>query len=59
MDRSIELIAPYQDVPRDLVDALVVALAEETHVLDVPSLDRRGFGAYRAPGRRRFSLPPR
>lgn len=51
-------MAGYEDVPMDLVDALLVALAEEAQVFDVLTLDARGFRTYRATGDRRFTLHP-
>ncbi len=58
LDRAVELMAQYEDVPMNLVDALLVALAEETHVADVLTLDRRGFRAYRTTEGRKFTLHP-
>ncbi len=52
VDRAVELMARYADVPMDLVDGTLAALAEESGVLDVLTLDRRGFGAYRCGGKR-------
>jgi predicted nucleic acid-binding protein len=57
-DRALWLMAKYADVPMDLVDALLVALAEERRARDVLSLDRRGFGVYRIGGRGRFRILP-
>lgn len=58
MDRAVELIERYANVPMDLVDATLVALAEETGVLDVLTLDHRGFEAYRGMAGKRFRLRP-
>ena len=55
--RAIELMDRYANVPMDFVDALLVAIAEETGVLDVLTLDRRGFETYRV-GRRSFRILP-
>lgn len=57
VDRAVELMARYADVPMDLVDGTLVTLAEESGVLDVLTLDRRGFGAYRCGGKR-FRVSP-
>lgn len=57
-DRSLELMKTYGDVPMDLVDALLVALAEETSITHVLTLDRRGFETYRLSGKRKFTLLP-
>ena len=56
--RALALMEKYSDVPMDLVDALLVAVAEEQNVRDVLTLDRRGFGVYRARGRERFRIWP-
>jgi predicted nucleic acid-binding protein len=56
--RALALMEKYHDVPMDLVDALLVAVAEERNVRDVLTLDRRGFGAFRALGRERFRMLP-
>lgn len=56
--RAVALMDKYRDVPMDFVDARLVALAEETGIRDVLTLDRRGFGAYRARGRERFRVAP-
>lgn len=42
----------------DIVDALLVAMAEEEETDDVLTLDRRGFLAYRRRGGRRFHVYP-
>ncbi len=55
--RAVALMKKYADVPMDLVDALLVTIAEERKVHDVLTLDRRGFAAYRV-GRERFRLLP-
>jgi predicted nucleic acid-binding protein len=57
-DRAAQLMQKYGDVPMDLVDALLVALAEEKRAPDVLTLDRRGFGVYRIAGRTRFRVTP-
>jgi hypothetical protein len=56
--RAVELMQTYRDVPMDLVDALLVVSAEELNITQVLSLDRRGFSAYRANGRRGFEILP-
>lgn len=57
VDRAVELMECYADIPMDLVDGTLVAVAEESGVLDVLTLDRRGFGAYRCGGKR-FRVHP-
>jgi len=56
--RSLALMAKYRDVPMDLVDAMLVVVAEEHGIREVLTLDRRGFSAYRAKGRERFRIFP-
>ena len=56
--RAVALMKTYRDIPMDLVDALLVVSAEELNIVEALSLDRRGFNAYRAGGRRGFKLRP-
>jgi hypothetical protein len=56
--RALALMQTYRDIPMDLVDALLVVSAEELGIVEVLSLDRRGFNAYRAGGRRGFKVLP-
>lgn len=56
--RATELMGKYADVPMDLVDALLVTVAEDQDVPDVLTLDERGFRSYRLRGRTRFDLVP-
>jgi predicted nucleic acid-binding protein len=58
LSRCAELMERYADVPMDFADATLVALAEETGIRRVFSLDRRGFAAYRPGGRGRFERVP-
>jgi predicted nucleic acid-binding protein len=58
LKRAATLMNGYRNIPMDLVDALLVVSAEELGITEVLSLDRRGFGAYRARGRRGFSILP-
>ncbi|MCU0697167.1 MAG: PIN domain-containing protein [Myxococcaceae bacterium] len=57
IERSLELMSRWADVPMDYVDASLVGLAEETGVLQVLTLDQRGFDAYRVGSRRFRRLP--
>jgi uncharacterized protein len=52
------LMERYADVPMDLADALLVALAEELGVGSVFTLDRRSFSTYRWRRSRRFTIGP-
>ena len=56
--RAVELMQKYRDVPMDLVDALLVAVAEERDLVRILTLDERGFRTYRVLGRKHFSLLP-
>lgn len=56
--RALALMDKYHDVPMDLVDAMLVTVAEEHNIRDVLTLDRRGFETYRANGRERFRIVP-
>ncbi len=58
LSRCSDLMRRYADVPMDFADATLVALAEETGLRRVFSLDRRGFQAYRPGGRGRFEIVP-
>ena len=52
------LMAQYSDTPMDYADATLVLLAERLAVLDVLTLDRRGFSTYRTRSRRAFRIQP-
>lgn len=58
LERAVRHMKRYHDVPMDLVDALLVTIAEDAQVDEVLTLDRRGFETYRFGGKRRFSLLP-
>ena len=55
--RSRELMKKYRDVPMDLADATLVALAEKLSVSRVLTLDR-DFRIYRIKGRKTFEILP-
>ena len=55
--RATFLMEKYHDLPMDLVDAMLVVVAEEQKIRDVLTLDRRGFETYRV-GRERFRILP-
>lgn len=50
------LMRTYADTPMDFADATLVGAAGELGVVDVLTLDRRGFSTYRTPNGRRFRL---
>ncbi len=55
--QAFDLMKRYQNVQMDLVDALLVAIANELSIVEVLTLDRRGFETYR-PSKGRFSIIP-
>ena len=55
--RMERLMSKYRDVPMDLADASLVAVAEERRLTKVFTLDR-DFRIYRLFGRRSFSIVP-
>ncbi len=56
--RVRDLMKKYSDLPMDLADATLVAVAEERRLVDVLTLDRRDFTTYRIHGRKRFRVWP-
>lgn len=57
LERSSRLMAKYADLPMDLADATLVALAEERGDRRVFTLDS-DFSIYRLHGRQRFEIVP-
>ena len=58
VERSAQLMTKYKDLPMDLADATLVALAEERGDRRVFTLDA-DFQVYRIHGRQRFTIVPR
>ena len=58
LERAAELMGKYHDVPMDLADATLVALAEESGIHEILTLDLRGFNVYRLHGRKLFTIRP-
>ena len=58
LQRCKSLMTQYEDVPMYFADATLVALAEDTGVRDVFTLDRKGFQVYRIGKRGAFRLLP-
>jgi hypothetical protein len=56
--RCNALMAKYADVPMDFADASMVALAQETQIKKIFTLDHRGFAIYRFSKDSRFTLFP-
>jgi len=52
--QAVGLMGTYADTPMDFADASLVLLGERLNVLDVLTLDRRGFSTYRASRGRAF-----
>ena len=44
---AVSLMDKYRDTPMDYADATLILLAEQLGVLEIATLDRRGFSAYR------------
>jgi predicted nucleic acid-binding protein len=58
LSRASALMEKYEDVPMDFADATLVSLAEEMDVVEILTLDRRGFGTYRIRGKTAFKIWP-
>lgn len=53
---AVALMGKYADTPMDFADASLVLLAEEIGVMDILTLDRRGFSTYRTTKGKAFRL---
>lgn len=53
---AADLMQKYADLPMDFADATLVLLAERLEVLEILSLDRRGFTVFRTRGGKSFHL---
>lgn len=58
LQRSLWLMEKYADVPMDLADATLVALAEQRGCSNILTLDHRGFETYRINGKKPFVIHP-
>jgi predicted nucleic acid-binding protein len=56
--RASVLMKRYEDIPMDFADATLVSLAEEMGVVEILTLDRRGFGIYRIREKTAFKILP-
>jgi uncharacterized protein len=56
--RMRELMRKYRDLPMDLADAGLVAVAERLRVFRVFTVDRSDFEVYRSEGKGRFTILP-
>ena len=52
------LMRKYRDLPMDLADAALVAVAERERISRIFTLDRKDFEIYRPTGIRRFEIIP-
>jgi len=58
LKRASAFMHKYRDTLMDLVDALLVVVAEEHGIEDAFTLDRRGFSTYRMRRNERFRVVP-
>ncbi len=58
LSRASALMEKYEDIPMDFADATLVSLAEEIDVVEIFTLDRRGFSTYRIRGKTAFKIWP-
>lgn len=58
LDRSMELMEKYHDIPMDFADATLVTLAEDLQCPEIFTLDRRGFETYRWGHNKVFKIYP-
>ena len=58
VSRMRELMKKYKDLPMDLADAALVAVAEREKIRQIFTLDRRDFQVYRPAKLGRFILLP-
>jgi uncharacterized protein len=56
--RMRHLMRKYRNLPMDLADAALVAVAERERISRIFTLDRRDFEVYRPAGIRRFDIIP-
>ncbi len=56
LHQAVALMKKYADAPMDYADATLVLLAERLGVLDILTLDRRGFRFFRTPNRQPLSM---
>ncbi len=58
VSRCRELMKQYRDLPMDLADGTLVALADALGVPKIFTLDRKDFSVYRLKQKKRFALIP-
>jgi len=57
-ERMRALMRKYRDLPMDLADAALVAVAERERIDRIFTIDRRGFNVYKPAGMKRFEIIP-
>ncbi len=50
------IMARYADLPCDYADATLIALAEQTGIASIATIDQRDFSVYRLRGRKSFKI---
>ena len=58
LKKTATLMDKYSDIPMDYADASLVALAEETGIDEIFTLDVRGFSSYRIHGKKILRIWP-
>jgi len=58
LSRASALMDKYENIPMDFADATLVSLAEEIDLVEILTLDRRGFGVYRTRWKTAFKIWP-
>lgn len=56
--RMRHLMRKYRDLPMDIADATLVALAERERINRIFTIDRRDFSIYKPAGMKRFEIIP-
>ncbi len=56
LSAAADLMEKYSDLPMDFADATLILLAEQTDILEILTLDRRGFTVYRTRDGKSFHL---
>lgn len=53
-----QLMTKYSDLPMDYADATLVALAQDTEISTIATLDRKDFSIYRLSAAKQFTIVP-
>ncbi len=53
---AARLMAKFADTPMDFADATLIGAADDLRIVDIATLDRRGFSTYRTSAGKRFRL---